>query len=282
MEQPPTFKEKAKGLLSSIKKGEKVKDTETGKVYELESETLWDIFTATFSILYLLAVLVILCWALFDIYHGQNQLLTRIFPEETNYPDSPLSRLIAYAIIGGGLGGVVNGCRSIISWHAERRAFGWRFMWKYITLPPLGAVLAPIVYAIVYCGIGVLGGGYAQDNSSTSQALSAFAIGALSGYGSRQVYIWLDEQVKKLFNPPPPPQTETNASDVEVKVPDLKKKTQKEAEAVLKEFHLKLGKVTKEVSDKASAINKVINQNPPADSKIAKDNPVDITIAVKE
>jgi hypothetical protein len=112
--------------------------------------------------------------------------------------------------------------------------------------------------------------------------LSAFAIGALSGYGSRQVYIWLDEQVKKLFNPPPPPQTETNASDVEVKVPDLKGKTQKEAEAVLKEFHLKLGNVTEEVSDKASAINKVIDQNPPTDSKIAKDNPVDITIAVKE
>jgi hypothetical protein len=280
MESPKTLKEKARRLLSSTKKGIIVIDKDTGKVYELETETLWDIFTATFSVLYLLTMLVLLCWALFDIYHGQNQLLTLIFPEDTNYPDSPLSRMIAYAVIGGGLGGVVNGFRSIIGWHAERRAFGWRFMWKYITLPPLGAVLAPIVYAIVYCGIGVLGGGFAQDENSASQALSAFAIGALSGYGSRQVYIWLDEQVKKIFNPPP--KTEVNVPDVEVNVPDLKSKTQKQAEVVLKEFHLKLGKVSQEVSDDPSAVDKVISQNPQADSKRAKGNPVDITIALKE
>jgi hypothetical protein len=218
MAQPKTFKEKFKGLLHSTKKGVIVIDKETGNVYELETETLLDIFTAAFSVLYLLTMLVLLCWALFDIYHGQNQLLTRIFPEDTNYPDSPLSRMIAYAVIGGGLGGVVNGLRSIIGWHSERRAFGWRFMWKYITLPPLGAVLAPIVYAIVYCSIGVLGGGYTQDESSTSQALSAFAIGALSGYGSRQVYIWLDEQVKNIFKPPP--KDEVNVPDIEVNESD--------------------------------------------------------------
>lgn len=280
MEPPKTFKEKLKGLLSSTKKGIIVIDKETGNVYELETETLWDIFTATFSLLYLLTMLVLLCWALFDIYHGQNQLLTRIFPEDTNYPDSPLSRLIAYAVIGGGLGGVVNGFRSIIIWHAERRAFGWRFMWKYITLPPLGAVLAPIVYAIVYCGIGVLGGGYTQDENSTNQALSAFAIGALSGYGSRQVYIWLDEQVKKIFNPPP--KAEVNVLDVVVNVPDLKGKTQKEAEASLEEANLKLGKVSTQVSSDTAITDKVICQNPVADSISSKGNSVDITIAVKK
>jgi hypothetical protein len=153
-------------------------------------------------------------------------------------------------------------------------------MWKYITLPPLGAVLAPIVYAIVYCGIGVLGGGYTQDENSTNQALSAFAIGALSGYGSRQVYIWLDDQVKKIFNPPP--KAEVNLLDVVVNVPDLKGRTQKEAEASLEEANLKLGKVSTQVSDDPAIADKVISQNPQADSKSVKGNPVDITIAVKE
>lgn len=259
-------------------------DEQTGKSYELETETLWDTINATFSVLYLLAMLVFLCQLLFDIYHGQNQLLIRIFSEETTYPDSPLSRLIAYAVIGGGLGGVVNGFRSILKWHVVRRIFSWRFTWKYIILPPLGAVLAAIVYAVFYSGIGVLGGVSAQGENSANQALSAFAIGALSGYGSRHVFIWLDKQVRKIFNPSSiyEPVSVVKVTVVEVIVPNLKGKTQKEAEAVLEKHNLVLGNISKEASDDPDTVDKVIKQNPLAGSTGKADEKVDITIATKK
>jgi len=269
MEPPKTLKKMAKRLINKEKIGDTAIDELTNKPFELWTEALWDTVAAAFSVLYLLVMLVFFCWALFDIYHGQNQVLTLIFSEDTTYPDSPLSRLIAYAVIGGGLGGVVNGFRSIISWHAERMAFGWRFIWKYITLPPLGAVLAAIVYAVVHCGIGVLGGGFAQGENSANQVLSAFAIGALSGYGSHQVFKWLDEHVKKIFTP------------AKVRVPDLTGKTQEEAEVALKRTHLKLGEVSQEVSDDPAKTDKVISQNPAAGSISSTGKFVDITIAIK-
>lgn len=268
--EPPktlTLKEMAKRLFSKEKTGVAT-DEQTGKDFDMWSEALWDTLAAAFSILYLLIMLFFLCWALFDIYHGQNELLTRIFSEDTIYPDSPQSRVIAYVVIGGGLGGVVNGFRSIISWHAERKAFGWRFMWKYITLPPLGALLGAMVYAIVYGGIGILGGTFAEAENYPNQALSAFAIGALSGYGSHKVFLWLDEQVNKLFI-------------IMVKVPDLTGKTQKEAKLALEKVHLKLGTVSQEVSSDPNIIDKIISQNPAAGSRCSKGDSVDITIAVK-
>lgn len=259
-----TLKEMAKSWFSKEKTGE-ASDEQTGKVFEVWSEALWDTLAAAFSVLYLILVLFFLCWALFDIYYKQNELLARIFSKDTIYPDSPLSRVIAYAVIGGAMGGVVNGFRSIISWHAERRAFGWRFMWKYITLPPLGALLAAMVYSIVYGGIGVLGGTFTETKN---QALSAFAIGALSGYGSHKVFLWLDGQVNKLFI-------------VMAKVPDLTGKTRKEAEFALEKVHLKLGTVSQEASSEPNIIDKVIRQDPVAGSRCSKGASVDITIAVK-
>lgn len=269
MEPPKTLKEMLKRLISKEKIGDTAIDELTDKPFELWTEALWDTVAATFSVLYLLAMLVFLCWVLFDIYHGQNQVLTLVFSEDTTYPDSPLSRLIAYAVIGGGLGSVVNGFRSINSWHAERKAFGWRFMWKYITLPPLGAVLAAIVYAVVHCGIGVLGGGVAQGENSANQVLSAFAIGALSGYGSHRAFKWLDEHVKTMFSIAP----------AEVTVPNLTGKTQEAAKVALKKAHLKLGKVSQQVSSDTAITDKVISQNPAAGSISSKGKSVDITIA---
>jgi hypothetical protein len=258
-----TLKEMAKRFINKEKTGEAT-DEQTGKVFEVWSEALWDTLAAGLSVLYLTLVLFFLCWALIEIYYRQNYLIARIFTEKTRFPDSPLSRVIAYVVIGGAMGGIVNGFRSIVSWHAEKKAFGWRFIWKYITLPPLGALLAAMVYAIVYGGVGILGGTFAETEN---QALSAFAIGALSGYGSHKVFLWLDEQVNRLF--------------VLVKVPDLTGKTQKEAELALDKVRLKLGKVNKEESTESNIIDKVIRQVPVAGSRCAKGTSVDITIAVK-
>lgn len=247
-------------------------DEQTGKSFELLPEQRWDIAAATISILYLIAMLLFFSWLLIDIVIGQNVLLRSVSPRHTAYLKSPIFKLIVYTVIGGGLGGVVNGIRSFIIWHAERMAFGWRFIWKYITLPLVGTILAAVVYAIVRGGLAVFGGTFESSQDIPTQALAAFAIGALTGYGSHKVFIWLDKQVNKLFKTPPV---------AEIKVPDLKGKTQKEAEDILKESHLKLGKVDRKVADDPAKVNKIIDQNPPADSVIASGGSVDIVIATK-
>jgi len=245
------------------------RDEQTGKVFPLRDEAGWDIAAATFSIVYLIAMLVFLCWLLLDMSIGQNTLLKAILPKGTDYLNSPLFWLIAYTVVGGGLGGVINGIRSFIAWHPENEAFGRRFVWKYITRPLVGFVLAAIVYAIIRGGIAAFGGDLAPGNSFSTQAMWAFAIGALAGYGSHKVYKWLDSQVNKLFKIAEVPQ---------VRVPDVKDKTKDEAEAILAKANLNLGKVQEKMSTDPSKVGKVIDQDPPADSMIPEADSVDIVI----
>ncbi len=246
--------------------GGPVTDPQTGTSFVLMSEAIWDTAAAALSVLYLLFMLGFLSWALFDIYHGQNQVLAWLFSKETTYPDSPLGRLIAYAVIGGGMGAVVDGFRSFVIWHSERQAFGWRFLWKYITLPPLGGLLAAMVYALVQGGIAILGGSFMPEEGSANQVLSAFGIGALAGYGSNKVFRWLDGHVNRIFS-----------IQKEIAVPNLTGLTKDQAVTALEEAGLKVGKI-KEKSDPANA-GKVILQSPKADSKLAPGAVVDITIA---
>ena len=241
---------------------ETVLDEQTGKTYKLIPEKPWDIIAATFSILYLILMLFIFSGLLVAVWNVQS------FEHNT---DLAVYLLLIYAVIGGGLGGVVNGIRSFIDWHAERQAFGRRYIWKYITQPLLGAVLAAMVYAVFRSGLVASGANFVPEDNFANQSLAAFALGALAGYGSRRVLIWLEKLVKKIFKTPPA-----------IKIPDLKGKTQQEAKAALEEADLKLGEVSKEVSADPAAVDKVIRQNPTAGSMTAKGAAVDITIATRQ
>lgn len=187
-------------------------DEQTGGSFEVVPEETWDIFGAVLSILYLVVVLIVFICLFFIIWTAYS---IEIYP-----PKSPVLLLIAYAVVGGGLGGTINGIRSFIGWHAERQAFKRRYIWKYISQPLIGAALAVIVYSLLRSGLVAVGGNFAPNENFANQALAAFAVGALSGYGSRRILIWLDRIVKKLFKTP-----EMDTDYVEIKVPDVKDKT---------------------------------------------------------
>lgn len=252
---------------------EYAQDEQTGKVFKLKPEKHRDVLAATIGILYSIAMLVFLAWLLFDLCTDNRSLLKCLNLQNAEILESPIFRLIVYAVIGGGLGGTINGIRSFILWHCERAAFGWRFIWKNITHPLLGAVLAAIVYAIIRGGIAAFEGGLAAESEpGGTQAFSAFAIGALSGYGSHKVFRWLDEQVNKLFRISPPTET---------KVPDLAGKTKDQAEALLKEAKLNIGKIDYKPSADPGKIDKVIAQKPSSDSNIPVGGSINITIGTK-
>ena len=166
-------------------------DEQTGGSFEVTPEETWDVFGAVLSILYLVVVLVVFTCLFFIIW---TNFSIEIYP-----PEAPVLLLIAYAVVGGGLGGTINGIRSFIGWHSEREAFKRRFVWKYISQPLIGVALAVIVYAFFRSGFVAFGGNFAPNENFANQALAAFAIGALSGYGSRRALIWMDRYVKKLF-----------------------------------------------------------------------------------
>jgi hypothetical protein len=182
-----------------------VTDEQTGRQFVLEPEKLVDTLSATASVIYLLVMLVGFLWLLFDIWVGNLvvfQTFLRYSPETlVALRGSRVFHLLAYTFIGGGLGGVIGGYCSFSSWHCERRAFGWRFIWKYITFPWLGGTLAVVVYAIMASGVAVIGGSVASGEGSPdfTQSLFSLSIGALVGYGSPRVMKWLDAQVDRMF-----------------------------------------------------------------------------------
>ena len=188
-------------------------DEQTGRSYEILQEEIPDVLVAIFSILYLFVSLVIFTYLFFAIWET--------YSIETDGPKSPVFLLMAYAVVGGGLGGTINGIRSFIGWHSEREAFKRRFVWKYISQPLIGVALAVIVYAFFRSGFVAFGGNFAPNENFANQALAAFAIGALSGYGSRRALIWMDRYVKKLFKI-----ADIEIHTVRTKLPDLKGKTE--------------------------------------------------------
>lgn len=242
-------------------------DEQTGEVYELKLETRADYIAAIMSILYMLLIMAFFFWLLFDVWVGQFSLVNLL-----RYPDpkqlaNPSFRLPVYAVIGGALGGIVNGIRSILVWHAERGAFGQRFLWKYITAPWLGAALALFSYALIRSGVAIFGGDGPQNVATSSQVLATFSVGVLAGYGAHTVFVWLDAQVTRIFQVQP----------TTVVVPALAGKTQAEAEDILSAARLKLGEVKEDQADEAQ-VGKVIRQTPPPGSAVASGVSVNITV----
>lgn len=249
-------------------------DDQTGKMYEVRKEGHLDRAAAMASVVYLLFMLALFCWQLFDIWLGYYYLARLVYYPVLGRLAASSFRLTAYALIGGGLGGITNGIRSFMLWHCEKSAFGSRYLWKYIVYPWLGSILALFVYALLRSGVAVLGGDITAGEVGTTQGVSMFAIGALAGYGSRDVFIWLDAQVTRLFKVSP---------SSEVTVPNLLGKMQKEAEAMLKGAALAVGEIVEEAQggdvDEAT-LGTVITQKPVAGSLITRGQAVDITIAV--
>jgi hypothetical protein len=211
-------------------------------------------------------------WGLFDVWIGQYtlvRLLGYASPEQLARLQEPIFRLLAYAFIGGGVGGTVNGIRSLLTWHVEWGAFVRRYVWKYVTWPWLGTALALIVFALLRSGLAVIGGEIAPSDADPRQSLSTLVVGILSGYGAREVFIWLDAQVTRLFRA---------QSTEERAVPDLVGLTQEEAEAALRAGDLALGEVKEEGTERDESVGRVVRQLPTPELRLVAGSPVSITV----
>ena len=256
-------------IRSTQEKKRTVIDPQTGVAIEVHPEMKTDMVMAFISAAYLLIMLGFFFWQLFDIWVGQFSLIHWIGYKNDGVLASTSFRSVAFTFIGGALGGIVNGFRSILFWHCEKKVFGRRFIWKYISAPWIGCSLALFAYAFIRSGVAVFGGGIPAGGTGTGQTLALFTIGVLAGYGSREFFVWLDAQVKRIF------------SVASLKVPNLIGKSEQDAQALLEMLNLGLGNVSEELTEDPSLVGKVLKQTPVADEKIASGGRVDITIAIK-
>jgi hypothetical protein len=223
--------------------------------------------SATVCMLYLLLSLAFLTWLLFDTWIEKHTFLAGLFRYDPTHVrlNSTAFHLVAYTIIGGGIGGIVNGIRSCLIYY---HGFDRRHWWKYFTAPWMGSTLALLIYALIHSSIAVFGGTSAPSGG-TPQVLSNFAVGALAGYGSKDVFIWLDAQVHRLFK-------------VTEQVPELKGKTEAAAASRLHSANLEVGSVTKVPRKDDEGVGTVVAQAPSSDLPIDRGDPVDITVTTRQ
>ncbi|HEX5884377.1 MAG TPA: PASTA domain-containing protein [Pyrinomonadaceae bacterium] len=247
-----------------------VTDEQTGQVFELVPEQKIDVIAAWISVVYSLAVIAYLAWLVLDTWSGQYKTWPASLTDQFNQTVSGnVFKLIIYTAVGGGMGAAINNIRGFVSWHAERRAFGWRFVWKYISLPPLGAALAVLVYGILQSGMAVFNGGAAVSTPTAITSFSAWATGTLAGYGSHKVFIWLDDKVNTLFK----------VEAKKVNVPDVIGKSPEEAKKILIDTQLSVE--TTEAATSVDKVGQVIGQRPAAGTEITCDSKVVITVGVR-
>lgn len=215
------------------------------------------------SILYLLLLLGFFGWQLFDTWIGSHTILVGMgYPLERL--NMPMFHLMTYTLIGGALGGIVNGIRSAVIYCT---AFDGRYVWKYITAPWMGATLALLVYALIRSTVAVLGDPLLNTDISAPQLLANFAIGALAGYGAKDVFIWLDAQVHKLFK-------------VTEATPDVQGQPAPVAISQVQARDLQVGAVAPIPHQDPAMAGKVVEQAPAPGTPIDRGGTVDLTVAM--
>ncbi|MGH9871413.1 MAG: PASTA domain-containing protein [Pyrinomonadaceae bacterium] len=218
--------------------------------------------TAVTCTIYLLFTIALFGWLLFDCWIGKHTL-AHILGYDVTRLEHPAFRLVAFTVIAGGFGGAVNGIRSIQNFCDS---FNRKHKWKYLAAPWMGSTLALIVYAVLRSSIAVLGGNAASSDIGNTQVLANFTAGALAGYGSKDVFIWLDDKVHKIFQ-------------VTEKVPDVTGKPQEAAISRLQAANLEVGEVSRVPQPNGKPAGTVIAQSPLPEAPIDRGQSVDISVA---
>lgn len=150
---------------------------------------------------YLILSLLAAGWLLLDISSGQFRFAGWIgiaLPENDDYLN--ILKLVCYAGIGGAIGGITYGMLNLQQHTAARYDFNPVYLGDYVFRPFGSAALAVVIFALLRGGVlTILGGDPSSTTTSIVASFSAFGIGFLAGFGSRQVIDRLNEMIKETF-----------------------------------------------------------------------------------
>jgi len=150
---------------------------------------------------YLTLSLLAVGWLLLDISTEQFCSLYWIgitLPESAEYVG--LLKLVFYAAIGGAVGGITFGMMNLQKYAAAQDAFNPAYVGDYLFRPFGAAALAVVIFSLLRGGVlTILGGDPTSPSTSVVASFSAFGIGFLAGFGSKEVVDRLNELIKKTF-----------------------------------------------------------------------------------
>jgi putative flippase GtrA len=118
--------------------------------------------------------------------------------KDASEPDSKrLLQSMAFLLSGAVVGSVLYQIRMLFRFYIKSPNFDSRWLAKYISAPVEAAALALAIVSLIESGAIVLGGqGF---DFSKGKPFAVFGIGALVGFGIREVVGWLGNVAKTMF-----------------------------------------------------------------------------------
>jgi hypothetical protein len=180
----------------------KVENTEKSSATELNWALIKRMLIPALIAVYLILGLLAAGWLLLDISTGQFRFFGWIgitLPENDDYLN--ILKLVCYAGIGGAIGGITYGMLNLQQHTAARYDFNPVYVGDYVFRPCGSAALAVVIFALLRGGVlTILGGDPSSASTSIVASFSAFGIGFLAGFGSKQVIDRLNELIKETFS----------------------------------------------------------------------------------
>ena len=169
---------------------------------------------------YFIVLLLLAFWFFLDVWSGNLrsmqwmgvQLEALPNPEE----DLALLRTIGFTVVGGFLGSVLYQIRLLYQYYLKDKKYDYRWIGKYVTAPWESAVMSMIVLALIRGGVTLFGGSQGTEVNDTNN-FAAFGVGALVGFGMRDVVGWIGDLVRTMFKAREPEQ-QTSSVDKEARV----------------------------------------------------------------
>lgn len=109
----------------------------------------------------------------------------------------PLLAMAGFEAAGAIIGSVLYQIRMLFRYYITAGKFDSRWVGKYISAPWESVALALVVLSLLQGGGVLMGGG--KVNVTEDNAFAMFGIGALFGFGIREVVGWLGNLSKTMF-----------------------------------------------------------------------------------
>lgn len=105
--------------------------------------------------------------------------------------------MIGFVTAGAIAGSVLYQIRMLFQYYIKDGKFDRRWMGKYISAPWEAVALALVVLSLLQGGSVILGAG--KPNLTEGNPFAAFGVGALVGFGIREVVGWLGSLARTMF-----------------------------------------------------------------------------------
>ena len=148
-------------------------------------------------VFYYLVVMLAAFWLFLDTWGGNLVALSYLGLSQQASKDPLLPGMI-FLITGAIMGSVLYHIRVLFRYYVKSGFYSYRWFAKYVSAPWESAAMSLVVFALVRGGLALLGGPPAESAGSTSY-FSSFGIGALVGFGMRDVVGWLENLVRTMF-----------------------------------------------------------------------------------